>query len=88
MDQQTFPGADRGADRRAHDDTVPPSGEGVSLRDYSGVGLRELADRTAHPVLREVLAGLVARAGSPGDCVAYYEDSAGEPPTARARKGT
>ncbi|MGP8303674.1 YxD-tail cyclophane-containing RiPP peptide [Streptomyces inhibens] len=78
MDKQTFPEADR----VSHDETVGPRGNDVPLRDYSGVDLQDLADHTTHPVLRDVLARLTARTGSPGDSVAYYEDSAGEPPTA------
>ncbi|MEV0373654.1 YxD-tail cyclophane-containing RiPP peptide [Streptomyces sp. NPDC050636] len=77
MDQQTFPEADR----VSHDETVGPRGNDVPLRDYTGVDLQNLAARTTHPVLRDVLARLAARTGSPGDIVAYYEDSAGEPPT-------
>ncbi|WP_425357038.1 YxD-tail cyclophane-containing RiPP peptide [Streptomyces inhibens] len=78
MDQQTFPEADR----VSHDATVGPRGNDFPLRDYSGVDLQDLTARTNHPVLRDVLARLAARTGSPGDSVAYYEDSAGEPPTA------
>ncbi|MGW7490368.1 YxD-tail cyclophane-containing RiPP peptide [Streptomyces sp. NPDC054786] len=83
MDQQAFPGADR----MSHDEPPGPHGTQVPLRDYSRVALQDLAAGTAHPVLREVLARLAARTGSPGDTVAYYEDSAGEPPTARPETG-
>ncbi|MEU1629856.1 YxD-tail cyclophane-containing RiPP peptide [Streptomyces sp. NPDC020096] len=45
------------------------------LPDYGGVDVDELAERTAHPVLGAVLAGLRGRARLAGEAVAYHEDS-------------
>ncbi|MDF3289438.1 YxD-tail cyclophane-containing RiPP peptide [Streptomyces silvisoli] len=45
------------------------------LPDYAGLDLDALAERTAHPVLGAVLAGLRDRARHAADAVAYHEDS-------------
>jgi hypothetical protein len=45
------------------------------LPDYAGIDVDELAERTDHPVLGAVLAGLRGRTRHAADAVAYHEDS-------------
>ncbi|MEV6109105.1 YxD-tail cyclophane-containing RiPP peptide [Streptomyces sp. NPDC051940] len=45
------------------------------MPDFTGLDARAVAERTAHPVLAEVLTGLLSHWPAEGDAVAYYEDS-------------
>jgi FXSXX-COOH protein len=55
--------------------SVSNSATGEPLPDYTGVDLEEMRKRAAHPVLSEILSGLVVRASSPETAVAFFDDS-------------
>jgi hypothetical protein len=53
--------------------SIPATGE--AFPDHTGADLEEVLKHVAHPVLSEILAGLLVRSCHPEQAVAYFDDS-------------